>query len=111
EVGEMRKRGYGLSSKAMRPAELPVILLTNEIASEIRAARLTPYSPTVAEINGRTVVLQWLATRLSGDLGSLFMTFDGTWWRIETRLETFEKRRKREPVQAAFLKMAVTRMN
>lgn len=92
----------------MRPAELPVILITNEVAAEIRAARLTRYSPTVAKINGRTVVLQGLAHRLSGDLGSVFMTFDGTWWRVETRLETFEKRRKRESVQAAFLKMAVT---
>jgi hypothetical protein len=92
----------------MRPAELPIITMTAESAAEIRAARLARFAPTVAEVNGRTVILQGLAPRMSGDLGSVFLTQDGTWWRVETRLETFEKCRKRDPAQAAFLRMAVS---
>jgi len=91
----------------MRPAEQSLITFTPEVAAEVRAGRLARFAPVVEKINGRTVALQGLSPRMSGDMGSVFMTHDGSWWRVETRLETFEKRRKRAPAQEAFLRIAV----
>ena len=83
------------------------VSLSAESAALTRAARLARFAPIIKSVNGRTVALQGLAPRLSGDLGSVFLTHDGSWWRVETRLETFEKRRRREPAQDAFLRMAI----
>jgi hypothetical protein len=91
----------------MRPAELPLITLTPECAAEIRAARLERFNPRALEINGRAVALQGWSPRMDGSLGSVFLTYDGKWWRVETRLETFEKRKNRALAQAAFLRMAI----
>ena len=90
----------------MRPADLPVITLDAATAARVRAGRLARFAPIVEEINGRTVIMQGLSPRMSGDMGSVFMTHDGSWWRVETRLETFEKRRRRDRAQEAFLRMA-----
>ena len=84
------------------------VTLTAASAARTRAARLARFAPIVEGINGRTVVLQGLSPRMSGAMGSVFLTFDGSWWRVETRLETFEKRRRRDRAQDAFLRMATT---
>ena len=91
----------------MRPADQPVITLDAECAARVRAARLARFIPARETVNGRAVVLEGLVPRMSGDLGSVFLTYDGSWWRVETRLETFEKRRRRDRAQDVFLRMAV----